>query len=149
MAKRKISAKEAVAAIRLGMDDSTLMKEFGLARTGLQSLLDKLVTGGYLDLAEVQGRVPGFLGTVDISDAVFPAKGNGTQGAPQPQSGRSGAWIRCTATAAGGASGFFASCFPQPTKRARITTAGASAVKTSLCLTPCRHRNESSLLERM
>jgi hypothetical protein len=93
MAKRKVSAKEAVAAIRLGMDDSALMKEFGLARTGLQSLFDKLVTSGYLDLAEVQGRVPGFLGTVDISEAVLPSKGNGTQGPPQPQSGRSGAWI--------------------------------------------------------
>jgi hypothetical protein len=54
MAKRKISAKEAVAAIRLGMDDSALMKEYGLARSGLQSLFDKLVTGGYLDLAEVK-----------------------------------------------------------------------------------------------
>jgi hypothetical protein len=93
MAKRKISAKEAVAAIRLGMDDSALMKEYGLARTGLQSLFDKLVTGGYLDLAEVQGRMPGFLGTVDISEAVFPTKEDGPQGAPQPQTGRSGAWI--------------------------------------------------------
>jgi hypothetical protein len=93
MAKRKISAKEAVAAIRLGMDDSALMKEYGLARSGLQSLFDKLVTSGYLDLAEVQGRVPGFMGTVDISEAVFPAKGQGTQGAPQPQTGRAGAWI--------------------------------------------------------
>ena len=93
MGKRKISAKEAVAAIRLGMDDSALMKEYGLARSGLQSLFDKLVTGGYLDLAEVQERMPGFLGTVDISEAVLPTKGNGTQGAPQPQTGRAGAWI--------------------------------------------------------
>ncbi len=93
MAKRKISAKEAVAAIRLGMDDSALMKEYGLARSGLQSLFDKLVTSGYLDLAEVQGRVPGFLGTIDLSEAGFPTKGQGTQGAPQPQTGRSGAWI--------------------------------------------------------
>jgi hypothetical protein len=93
MAKRKISAKEAVAAIRLGMDDSALMKEYGLARSGLQSLFDKLVTGGYLDLAEVQGRVPGFLGTIDLSEAVCPTKGDGTQGAPQPQTGRAGAWI--------------------------------------------------------
>jgi hypothetical protein len=93
MAKRKISAKEAVAAIRSGMNDSALMKEYGLARSGLQSLFDKLVTSGYLDLAEVQGRVPGFLGTVDISEAVFRTKGDGAQGAPQPQTGRSGAWI--------------------------------------------------------
>jgi hypothetical protein len=93
MAKRKISAKEAVAAIRSGMNDSALMTEYGLARTGLQSLFDKLVTSGYLDLAEVQGRLPGFLGTVDISEAVFPTKGDGTQGAPQPQTGRTGAWI--------------------------------------------------------
>jgi hypothetical protein len=93
MAKRKISAKEAVAAIRSGMNDSALMTEYGLARTGLQSLFDKLVTKGYLDLAEVQGRLPGFLGTVDISEAAVPTKGDGTQGAPQPQTGRTGAWI--------------------------------------------------------
>ncbi len=93
MAKRKISAKEAVAAIRSGMNDSALMKEYGLARSGLQSLFDKLVTSGYLDLAEVQARMPGFLGTVDISEAGFPTRGDGTQGAPQPQTGRSGAWI--------------------------------------------------------
>ena len=93
MAKRKISAKEAVAAIRLGMDDSALMKEYGLARSGLQSLFDKLVTSGYLDLAEVQERMPSFLGTVDISEAVLPTQGDGTPGAPQPQTGRSGAWI--------------------------------------------------------
>jgi hypothetical protein len=93
MAKRKISAKEAVAAIRLGMDDSALMKEYGLARSGLQSLFDKLVTSGYLDLAEVQGRVPGFLGTIDLSEAGLPTKRQGTQDAPQPQTGRAGAWI--------------------------------------------------------
>lgn len=93
MAKRKISAKEAVAAIRSGMNDSALMKEYGLARTGLQSLFDKLVTSGYLDLAEVQGRLPGFFGTVDISEPVFPTKGDGAHGAPQPQKGRTGAWI--------------------------------------------------------
>jgi hypothetical protein len=93
MAKRKISAKEAVEAIRSGMDDSTLMKEYGLAPSGLQSLLDKLVIGGYLDLGEIQARMPGFMGTVNISDPVFPATADGTEGTQQHQKGRSGAWI--------------------------------------------------------
>jgi hypothetical protein len=93
MAKRRISAKEAVAAIRLGMDDSALMKEYGLAPSGLQSLFDKLVTSGYIDLAEIQGRMPGYLGTVNIADPFLPSEGDGNRGAPQPQTGKSGAWI--------------------------------------------------------
>ncbi len=37
--------------------------------------------------------MPGFLGTVHISEAVFPTEGDETEGVPQPQTGRSGAWI--------------------------------------------------------
>jgi hypothetical protein len=53
MAKRKISAK-GLAAIRLGMDDSALMKMWPRSER-TSKLFDKLVTGGYLDLAEVKG----------------------------------------------------------------------------------------------
>jgi hypothetical protein len=93
MAKRKISAKEAVEAIRSGMDDSTLMKEYGLAPSGLQSLLDKLVTGGYLDLGEIQDRMPGFMGAVNIGDPVFAGTKDGTADATEDHGGRAGAWI--------------------------------------------------------
>ncbi len=93
MSKRKISAKEAVAAIRSGMDDADLMKEYGLAPSGLQSLFDKLITGGYLDLAEIQARMPGFMGTVNIEDPFFPAKDGATGSVLQPQAGKSRAWI--------------------------------------------------------
>ncbi len=69
MAKRKISAKEAVADIRSGMSDSVVMKKFGLSEEGLQSLYDKLVHAGFIDLSEVEGRLPGYLGTVVISES--------------------------------------------------------------------------------
>jgi hypothetical protein len=68
MSKKKISAKLAVADIRLGMNDAALMKKYGLASDGLQSLFDKLVTGGYIDLSEVQSRMQGFWGTIVIDD---------------------------------------------------------------------------------
>jgi hypothetical protein len=69
MERRKISAREAVADIRSGTDDTTLMKKYGLSPDGLQSLFDKLVKTGFIDLAEMQNRVTGFLGTVVISEA--------------------------------------------------------------------------------
>ena len=68
MEKKKISAKEVVTDIRAGMSDSALMKKYLLSNAGLQSLFDKLVTGGYIDLAEIQERTQGFLGTVVISE---------------------------------------------------------------------------------
>ena len=69
--KKKISAKKAVADIRSGMSDADLMSKYLLSNAGLQSLLDKLVTAGYIDLAEILERTPLFLGTVDISES-FP-----------------------------------------------------------------------------
>jgi hypothetical protein len=68
MSRKKISAKLAISDIRSGMDDSALMKKYGLAADGIQSLFDKLVAGGYLDLSEVQVRMQGFLGTIVIDD---------------------------------------------------------------------------------
>jgi uncharacterized protein (DUF433 family) len=65
VAKKKIRAKTAVEDIRAGMTDAALMKKYELTPEGLQSLLDKLVSAGYLDLGELQERTP-FLGTVAI-----------------------------------------------------------------------------------
>jgi hypothetical protein len=70
MAKKRISAKEAVADIRSGMSDSAVMKKFNLSEEGLQSLYDKLVQAGFIDLAEVQGRLRGYFGTVVVSESV-------------------------------------------------------------------------------
>ena len=72
MEKKKISAKEALADIHSGMSDSALMSKYLLSSAGLQSLFDKLVTAGYLDLAEIQKRTWGFLGTVAISETIPP-----------------------------------------------------------------------------
>ncbi len=73
--KKKISAKDALADIRSGMSDANLMSKYLLSNAGLQSLFDKLVTAGYIDLAEILARTPTFLGTVDIPDS-FPPVGS-------------------------------------------------------------------------
>ncbi len=62
MERRKISAKEAVADIRSGVDDAALMKKYGLSPNGLQSLFDKVVNTGFIDLGEMQNRLHGFPG---------------------------------------------------------------------------------------
>jgi hypothetical protein len=69
VAKKRISVKEAVADIRSGMDDAALMKKCNLLPDGLQSLFDKQVNAGFIDLAEMQRRLSGFLGTVVVSDS--------------------------------------------------------------------------------
>ena len=74
MAKRKISAKEAVADIRSGMDDPALMKKYNLPPDGLQSLFDKLIIAGFIDLSEMERRLRGFLGTVVITEYDLPAQ---------------------------------------------------------------------------
>jgi hypothetical protein len=89
VSKRKISAKEAVADIRSGMTDSDLMKKYNLPPEGLQSLFDKLVNAGIIDLAEMQSRLTGFLGTVVISESDIPRpNGNGSDSlrSPDPKS---------------------------------------------------------------
>jgi hypothetical protein len=76
MARRKISAKEAVADIRSGVGDRALMKKYGLSPDGLQSLFDKLVSTGFIDLGEMRNRLTGFLGSVVIPEAyLFAQKG--------------------------------------------------------------------------
>jgi hypothetical protein len=70
--KRAVKAKEAVVDIRSGMDDAALMEKHHLSAEGLQSLFDKLVTGGFIDLSEIARRLPGFLGVVAISESVPP-----------------------------------------------------------------------------
>lgn len=59
MAKPKISAKDAVADVRSGMDNRQLMEKYGVNESGLRSLLTKLVQAGLLDQAELDSRLPG------------------------------------------------------------------------------------------
>ncbi len=76
MKKRKISAREAVADIRSGMVDSALRNKYGLSGDGLQSLLDKLIKEGFLDLGELRSRLSGFMGTVVVPESdIFSEKG--------------------------------------------------------------------------
>ena len=77
MEKKKVSARESVIDIRSGMSDAALMEKYHLSPSGLQSLFDKLVGGGYIDLSEIHQRKPEYLGIVDISRAF-----------PQPQKAR-------------------------------------------------------------
>jgi hypothetical protein len=65
--KKSISAKQALSDISSGLDDSALMRKYNLAPEGLQSLFDKLISGGFITLADLQERMPGFLDTVVIS----------------------------------------------------------------------------------
>jgi hypothetical protein len=71
MEKKKVGARESVTDIRSGMSDAALVEKYHLSPPGLQSLFDKLVGGGYIDLSEIHQRKPEYLGLVDISRA-FP-----------------------------------------------------------------------------
>ncbi len=76
MEKRKISAREAVADIRSGIGDAALRNKYGLSVDGLQSLFDKLIKDGFLDLGELRSRLSGFMGTVVVPDTdIFSEKG--------------------------------------------------------------------------
>ena len=83
MEKKKISAKDALADIRSGMSDADLMSKYLLSNAGLQSLFDKLVTAGYIDLGEILARTPTFLGTVDIPESSPPVGAIKTEDGPQ------------------------------------------------------------------
>ena len=89
MAKRAIKAKEAVADIRSGMDDGALMEKYLLSAEGLQSLFDKLVTGGFIDLSEIARRLPGFLGVVAISESAPQQRMGEVTASPRPHKTKS------------------------------------------------------------
>ncbi len=82
--KKKISAKAAVADIRSGMSDADLMNKYVLSNAGLQSLFDKLVAKGYIDLSEILERTAAFLGTVDISEYVLSPEAVKAEDAREP-----------------------------------------------------------------
>lgn len=69
MAKRRISAKGVISDLRSGLDNARLMEKHSLSPSGLQSLFDKLLTSGAIDLAEIRDRMPGKWGTIPIREA--------------------------------------------------------------------------------
>lgn len=54
--------------LRSGMSNAGLMEKYSLSPSGLQSLFDKLLTSGAIDLAEIRDRMPGKWGTVPIRE---------------------------------------------------------------------------------
>lgn len=63
-AKRRIEVDVALNDIRSGMDDASLMEKYRVSARGLQSLFSKLVRAGAIQLAELDQRMPAFMGTV-------------------------------------------------------------------------------------
>jgi DNA-binding response OmpR family regulator len=55
--KPVISATDAAQCIRSGMDDSFLMKRYGISAKGLRSLLRKLVASGVVERSELDKRM--------------------------------------------------------------------------------------------
>jgi hypothetical protein len=68
MAKRQISVKEIITDIRSGMGNTILMEKYRLSPSGLQSIFDKLLSAGAIDVAEIQDRMPGKWGTLAIQE---------------------------------------------------------------------------------
>lgn len=64
------------------------MSKYLLSNAGLQSLFDKLVTAGYIDLAEMLERTAAFLGTVDISESFSPVEAVKAEDRQQPSKSR-------------------------------------------------------------
>ncbi len=76
MEKRKITAREVLADIRYGKNDSSLMQKYSLSAQGLQSVFQKLLRAGLITQQELDDRIPVSEQTVDIGLFICPACGN-------------------------------------------------------------------------
>lgn len=76
MEKRRISAQLALKDIRSGLSDGELMGKYRLSPRGLQSLFQKLLAAKYIDLEELDQRMPTFMGTVFVSNGHAEAEGS-------------------------------------------------------------------------
>ena len=70
MSKRKIDASVALQDIRNGMTEAELMAKYRLSAKGLQSLFNKLLLAGLIELEELDLRMPTFMGTMFVSQVV-------------------------------------------------------------------------------
>lgn len=81
-AKRRIDVDIALNDIRSGLDDASLMQKYRVSARGLQSLFNKLVRAGSIELAELDRRMPAFMGTVFVFEEGLaggrPPDGSGT-----------------------------------------------------------------------
>jgi len=66
MSRRKISAREFIEDIRIGMTDAQLMDRYKLTALGLQSAFTKLVDAGALRPEEIFGRLPDYDSTIGV-----------------------------------------------------------------------------------
>lgn len=76
MAKRKITAKEVLADVKAGYDDSELMVKYNLSAQGLQSCFNKMIQANLISRHELDARVPDVERTVELGLFVCPACGN-------------------------------------------------------------------------
>ena len=76
MSKRKITAKEVLADVKAGYDDSELMGKYNLSAQGLQSCFDKMIRAKLITRHELDARVPDQERTVELGLFVCPACGN-------------------------------------------------------------------------
>lgn len=76
MAKRKITAREILADVKAGYDDSELMDKYSLSAQGLQSCFNKMIQANLVTRQELDARVPDQERTVELGLFVCPACGN-------------------------------------------------------------------------
>ncbi len=76
MKKRKITAREILADVKAGFDDSELMGKYNLSAQGLQSCFDKMIHAKLITKHELDARVPDQERTVELGLFVCPACGN-------------------------------------------------------------------------
>jgi uncharacterized protein (DUF433 family) len=85
MGKRKIDADVALKDIRAGMTDAELMAKYRLSASGLQSLFNKLLLAGLIELEELDLRMPTFMGTMFVSQLIKPIDDAAKQGVGTPE----------------------------------------------------------------
>jgi predicted transcriptional regulator len=56
MAKRRISAKQFVEDLRMGLDDAELMTKYNVSAVGLGRILDKLIEAELISMDELWSR---------------------------------------------------------------------------------------------
>ncbi len=77
MERRRIDADVALKDIRSGMTDAELMAKYRLSAKGLQSLFNKLLLAGLIEIEELDLRMPTFMGTMFVSQIVYPPAADG------------------------------------------------------------------------
>lgn len=96
MGKRRIDADVALKDIRAGMIDADLMAKYRLSASGLQSLFNKLLLAGLIELKELDLRMPTFMGTMFVSQLIQPLDDTEKQSSGKPPQEKSSPPIKLT-----------------------------------------------------